>query len=66
VVNAYELEIAYRDLDNVLALYQNERIEAAMERLLSRPEPRFLEPIPRPASPPPAARSAAPPRSGKK
>jgi outer membrane protein TolC len=66
VVNAYELEIAYRDLDNVLALYQNERIEAAMERLLSRPEPRFLEPIPRPASPPPAVKSPVPPRSGRK
>ena len=62
VVNAYELEIAYRDLDNVLALYQNNRIEAALERLLSRPEPRFLDPI----QPPAAAKSPPPPRSGRK
>jgi len=66
VVNAYELEIAYRDLDNVLALYQNDRIEAALERLLSRPEPRFLEPLP-PAGGAPAPAPAAnrtPSRSG--
>jgi outer membrane protein TolC len=68
VVNAYELEIAYRDLDNVLALYQNARIEAALTRLLSRPEPRFFEPLPRattPAAVPPAT-TPAPPRSGRK
>jgi outer membrane protein TolC len=68
VVNAYELEIAYRDLDNVLALYQNGRIEAAMERLLSRPEPRFLDPVRRGSVDPTHAGAGNAPaaRAGKK
>lgn len=60
VVTAYELEVAYRDLDTVLALYQNDRIDAALERLWSRPEPRFLEPLPKVDSAPATAPAATP------
>lgn len=43
VVTAYDLEVAYRELENVLALYQNERVQTALSRLLARPEPRFQD-----------------------
>ena len=35
VAATYDLEIAYREFENVLALYQNPRIEETMQRLLS-------------------------------
>ncbi len=52
VINAYDLEVAYRELENVLALYQDERVETAMTQLLPAAEPRLL---PSPARPPASA-----------
>lgn len=44
VTARYELEVAYRELDNVLAVYQNPRIAATMERLLSPVRPSSASP----------------------
>jgi outer membrane protein TolC len=52
VAATYDLEIAYREFENVLALYQNPRIEETMQRLLS--------PVVAPTSP-----SQPHPRTGK-
>jgi len=54
VLTASDLEVAYRELDNVLAVYQNERIEATLDRLLPAATPRlFSTParVPAPARP---------------
>jgi len=58
VVTAFDLQVAYRELDNVLALYQNTRIEHALQRLLPAAEPRVFAPLTRKMAPaaPPAAR----------
>jgi outer membrane protein TolC len=41
VITAFDLEVAYRELENVLATYQNQRIESTLQRLLPAATPRL-------------------------
>ena len=41
VITAFDLEVAYRELENVLAPYQNQRIESTLQRLLPAATPRL-------------------------
>ncbi len=48
VNSTFDLEVAYRDLENMLSLYQNGRVEAAMRRLLSVATPIYPNVTPSP------------------